>query len=248
MSTLGDIADQASQDILNRTAQKDIDQGVKLCRNAYMVITGKIPFPELETKSAEISTVANDPEVDLGTLNPTLAGILSIRYSEQATQNKRRLVARDTRQFDAAASTIPSNPYAYARFGKKIELFPPPDNANDTVRVRYWGLPTFTDPQDLSELRAHTILFPFEWEELLLWETVYRLHHYFQQYNEAMMLVSPSIMPDQAGPSKPIRNAIGMLPSLWNNLLQTVRAREYVDADYAVNPIYHPYTNMSGRR
>lgn len=91
-------------------------------------------------------------------------------------------------------------------------------------------------------ISSHTLLMPEEWEELLMWETLYRLYTATEQHDKAMLLVAPTMTPRMPTPKKITIREVGIIPRLWNDLLQTVYGREGVDEDFSINPISRPYS------
>jgi len=247
MSTLGEIRDTCVKDILTR-ADDYRNFGLIAVRNAYLSICNKVPFPELQRLSTEIAVTANDPEVSIATLDPPLAGIISIRYYNAASGTYHRLVPRDGRLYDAQSTAVSSKPYSYARgrTGDILELNPRPSSSSDTLRVRYWSMPDITDPNDLSELASHQIVIPIEWERLLTFEALYELYHYdnsLESMQKAQMLVMKSPLPRMGSTKKQVSYELGIIPRLWNDLLETKTIRENLDADYSINPRHSRYSH-----
>ena len=241
-TTIQDIASEAGLEILNRSDNVGRAFALKAATRAYRTICAAVPFSGLQTLSDEIPTVANQAEYNLDALitSPELQGIINIRYT-MASGTKRRLTRDDTRTFDAVGTSVSTpSPSLYSRFGSTIELFQPPDSANDTFRIRYWARPIIsTDDPGAAQLVT-----PVEWEELFIWETVYRLYNYLEEFEKAAMLMQTSFMPRQRSPSKVAMHEIGIISRLWNDLLQTIPAREFVDEDFGINPLSRSYTRQ----
>lgn len=239
-TTIQDIASEAGVEILNRTDDIGIAFALRTATRVYRTICGIVPFSGLQTLSDEIPTVADQAEYDLDDLitSPQLQGIINIRYT-MASGTKRRLARDDTRTFDAVGTAVSTpSPSLYSRFGSTIELFQPPNSANDTFRIRYWARPEIST----SDPGSTQLVTPVEWEELFIWETVYRLLNYLQEYDKAAMLMQTSFIPRQRTPSKVAMHEIGIIARLWNDLLQTIPAREFVDEDFGINALSRRYT------
>lgn len=239
MATIDDAASFVINDVLKRA---DADTQT-IARNAavsfYTLLCGKIPFDELCAVSAELPMVANTDTYDLAPLIPALAGIMSIRVTF-STGNRRRLRRSHVRVYDSLSFTQSSRPSTYARFGTSIQLNPPPDSSAYTYRVRYWSQPTLVAPPN-----AHTTVVVFQppWMELLKYETLYRVYIELNQWDKAIQLVQPPVVP-QGGPTskKLLMTGIGIIPRLWNDLLTTISQKENVDEDFNINPVIRPYS------
>lgn len=84
---------------------------------------------------------------------------------------------------------------------------------------------------------------PEEWDELIRWETLYRVYIALDQIDKAQALVTPQGLPRQQGSPKKIRVfETGIIPRLWNDLLETVSQKENVDEDFSINPVIRPYS------
>lgn len=236
MSTLGDVSTWVTTSYFKRTDITTLT--IDAARQAYLVMCGRVPFDQLQAKTAETPVLANVDTYDLAYLTPGLAGIMSIRYTA-GTGRMWRLRRSDTRVYDAVAFSTGQDPRTYARFGTTIELMPAPKALGPTFRIRYWSVPT------LNGTLANTqLVFGFDWEELLRWETVYRVLHVLKQPEQAALLVNPMPMPRQPSPKKTIQFEMGIIPRLWNDLLLTIRQREAVDEDFSINPIQRSYTSV----
>lgn len=238
-TTVGQIADWAC---------KKVDRLDKMgfacaeCVALIKLITGKIPFDAMCTKTAELAVVAGTREYSLATAASDLQGIISIRYSYTATSSV-RLRRTNGRALDAKPRGAPrGNPYQYARFGGAIELDPTPQLSTHTFRIRYWkkhpineaGNPIYSDTE---------ILIPEEWDELLKWELLYRLYYELDRPQDAMLLMAPTAMPRQYSTKKTYVQELGMIPRLWNELLITIDRREAIDEDFGMAPIMRRFTS-----
>lgn len=235
MSTIGEVATWAYE-MVNRPDLKSF--AVDYARSVYLLVCCKVPFPELQVMSTERPTVVGQQSYSISDLN--LAGIMSLRMTYTST-NRRRLKRSDTRVYDALGNVVNGKPATYARFGTNLEFMPVPDSASYTYRLRYWEKPTFpVSPDALSEL---VLITPLEWDELLKWETLYRMYTHTEQHDKAMLLVAPVQLPRQPSPQKTRQFEMGIIPRLWNDLLQTTNQRENVDEDFSVNPISRRITS-----
>lgn len=237
MATLNDVVSFVTSDVLRRT---DTDT-VAITRNAavavYKTVCGKIPFDELQAVTSEIPFQANVATYDLAPLIPALAGIMSIRVTINAN-SRRRLRRSHVRVYDALSFTKPSIPSTYARFGTSIEVNPPPDSSSYTYRVRYWSQPTM----DVTPYTT-TIVFQDPWVELLNYETLYRVYISLNQWDKALQLIQPPVVPRGGYSSKKLQlTEVGIIPRLWNDLLTTISQKENVDEDFNINPVIRPYS------
>lgn len=231
-TTIGDIASTVANDILVRP-DETIGFALTAAQMAYRTICNKVPFPELLVRSDEISVTSGTETLNL-TSNLTdyeVAGIISIRYTVDSTQ-KFRLIRDDARNHEWYTYQVTGIPRLYARVDQDtIEFNVAPSSAH-TIRVYFWRKPVIsvTDPA------AHELLIPVEWEELLIWETLYRTYHFLQAFDKAAALMMPA-MPDQ-GPSLRKRHSkeMGIIPRLWNDLLSTLQWRESIDEDWGMQP------------
>lgn len=237
MATITDVATWITTTKLKRT---DITtEAVDAVLAFYRVLCGKIPFEALQQKSAEIACVAGTDTYSLASLTPKLNGIMSIRYTASSTR-RWRLRRSDSRVYDAITYSTGSDPRTYARFGTSIELSPTPSSSSATFRVRYWSAPTIAD------VVGNTVLLtPDEWEELIRWEALWRVYTTLEMHEKAAQLVMPMPIPRQPSPKRTLMFEYGIIPRLWNDLLQTIRQREAIDEDFGVNPISRSYTHVA---
>jgi hypothetical protein len=248
VSDLAQIRDICVKEILAR-GDDYRTFGMRAARDAYFSICGKIPFPELRRISGEINVTANDPFVDISSLDPPVAGIRTVRYTDFSAGTTRLLVPKDGEEFEAQATVVTGTPGMYAREsdGETLELYPVPTDSNDSIRLRYWSMPGIANPNDLEgDVANHVLVLPFEWEELLIWETVYRLYHYdntSDSLQKAMMLVAPSQLPRMGGTKKIYSHEMGIIPRLWNDLLENKNTRENVGKRDVIRPEYRRYTH-----
>lgn len=239
-TTLDDIATWCTSTMLKRS---DITTEARVSAlGVYRLICQKIPFEALQKVSAELPLQVGVESYDL-TSGPTalafdLAGIMSIRYTNGT--RRWRLRRSHTRLFDGIQTTVNSDPRMYARFGNSVELKPPPASAAATFRVRFWCNPTI-----VASPNEHTtsLVTPVAWDELFKWETLYRLYFITGQEDKAAQLIMPMPMPRQPSPKKTLMFEVGIIPRLWNDLLQTINMREGVDEDFSVNPIRRDYVS-----
>lgn len=235
---ISDIASWCTSTMLKRS---DLDtEAVALAVGVYQVICQKVPFEALQTKSAELPLISGTDTYDLTSgptaLTPTLAGIMSIRYTASAGRIW-RLRRSHTRVYDSVTFSTGTDPRTYARFGKTIEFMPAPSSSASTFRVRYWSDPTINGTPGNTELVT-----PPAWDELFKWETLYRLYYLVGQEDKAAQLIIPMPLPRQPGPKKTLMFEVGIIPRLWNDLMLTISERENVDEDFSLNPIVRPYT------
>lgn len=232
-TTLGDIASTVANDILVRP-DATIGFALKAAEQAYRTIANKVPFPELLVRSDEIAVTQGTETLNLTTnlSDYDLAGIISIRYKVSDNQVF-RLTRDDARNHEWYPYQNVGIPRLYARIDKDtIEFNVAPSSSSHTIRVYFWRKPVIsvTDPA------AHEVMIPVEWEELLVWETLYRTYHFLQSFDKAAALMMPA-MPEQ-GPSMRKRHSkeMGIIPRLWNDLLATVQWRESIDEDWGMQP------------
>ncbi len=99
----------------------------------------------------------------------------------------------------------------------------------DTTDTNYWNT---------------IILTPTEWDELLQYETLYKVYYALDQPEKAMALMQPMMVPRQPGSPQKTRVAeTGIIPRLWNDLLSTTSQNENVDEDFGINPTIRAYSN-----
>ncbi len=241
-TTLQNIAERVALKIVRRYGDDTLEFAVTAAVEAYYSMCSKVQFEAIQTTGSEISTVADQAEYDLSALDPPVAGIVNVRYT-QASGVKRRLKRSSTKVFDGVSSiTSTPSPYLYAHWGESIELFQPPNSANDTFRLRYWSMPSIST----TNPGAHVVDIAKEWHELLLYETLFRVYHFLETPEKAMALMAPAIMPRQGSPKKVRSFEMGIIPRLWNDLLATRAEREHSDEDFSINPVVRRYT--AGRR
>lgn len=234
MATIGDIASIVANDILVRP-DATIGFAQTAAIQAYRTLCNKIPFPELLVRSDEIAVTAGTPTLDLTTnlSNYEVAGIISIRYTVDST-HKYRLIRDDARNHEWYTFQSNGQPRLYSRINEDtIEFNIPPSSSSHTVRVYFWRKPVIstTDPA------AHTLLIPVEWEELLVWETLYRTYHFLQEFDKAHALMVPSMVPPGPSTNKRFAKDMGIIPRCWNDLLKTLNWREAIDEDWGMQPV-----------
>lgn len=235
MSTIADIASWVTDDVLNRSDLTAVSQNAAL--DFYRVLTYKVPFDELMTTSAEIPTVQNQAEYDLSALVPTMKAIADVRIT-LGSQQKRRLRRSHVRVYDALSITTPTYPATYARWGNTFILNPVPDSSSYTFRFRFWKKITVATPIGDTVLEV-----PDEWDELMRYETLYRVLNYLGQSMRAAILVQPSMLPRQGVSNRrQLDYEPGIIPRLWNDLLTTISAKENVDEDFSINPVVRSYS------
>lgn len=235
MSQFVDIANWVTQDYLNRSDIQTIAETA--VQQVYLMICAKVPFDQLMVTSSEQAMVADTASYTLlGSLDPALRAIASIRLTVNSS-NRRRLRRSHTRVYDSLSSISSGIPSTYARWGNSIEFNPAPNSSSYTFRVRYWYRPEAAATPKLT-----TILTPPEWDELLRWETLYKVYHYLDQQDKAMALVQPSPAMRQSTPKKVQMMEVGIIPRLWNDLLTTVSQQENVDEDFSINPVIRAYS------
>lgn len=234
-TTLADIAVWAANDKMKRY-DKFYD-ALDYAKLAYLSICNKVPFPELQT-SGTLTTTSGTNFVQTSSLSPNLAGIISVRIAFSSSSG-RRLRRSHVRVYDALNNvTTTGKPATYARFGTKLELNPVPDAAY-TVTVRYWQTPTIA-----TEVGDTQLLIPNEWDELLRYETLYRLYIDLEMHDKAAgLMISPIPVQRMPTPRKVLSMEQAVIPRLWNDLLLTVDRREGWDEDFSINPIVREYSH-----
>lgn len=238
-TTIGDIANWAVTTVMNRVDLLDAAYG--FAEDAYVAMCGKVPFEELSHTSSELPMTSGTATYSITSSN--LLGIVSIRIKYSSSE-ARRLKRSHVRLYDGMGIVANGRPYSYARWGDSIEVMPPPDSSSYTYRIRTWSRPTLETAKAETELVT-----PREWDELLQWETLYRLYHATGEQEKAMMLMAPTQMP--AYPNSPRKSRVyefGIIPRLWNDLLRTYNQREAVDEDFSLNPSYRAYTSVKAGR
>jgi hypothetical protein len=93
-----------------------------------------------------------------------------------------------------------------------------------------------------TDFQNTILLTPIEWDELLHWETLYRVYNALDQQDKAAALVQPAMMPRQPSPKKTTTFEAGIIPRLWNDLLVTMSQVENTDEDFSINPIIRAYS------
>lgn len=236
MSTLSDIGTTVAMTNLKRP-DKVLD-AIQAAKKVYLLVCGKVPFDILRTTSAELPIVSGTRTYSFSSLVPSVAGIVSISMT-YSTGQYRRLRRNNARTFDSLRAAAPGRPYTYARWGGGIELHPTPNSSAYTYRVRYWSYPTLE-----QEVGNTLLVTPPEWDELLEWETLYRMYNQLGEMEKAAALVTPMPIPRQKAPKKTIQFEAAIIPRLWNDLLQTIDQRENVDEDFSINPVVRSYTHV----
>lgn len=227
MATIGDLTTELESNFLFRV---DLTSSLYIfMRNFYRVLCSKVPFEELQLRS-NFNCVIGNAEVDLSSLK--LAGIMSIyiEYSSSPSQGI-RLKRSHTRLYDNMGTMPNGRPHTYARFNKKIELLPPPDNTY-TLKVRYWQTADIN-----ATVQNTTIVAPDAWHELIQWETYYRALMVLNRFNDAQNLILTSMQPKMPSPKKVVEADLGIIPRLWNELLTTIQEREFIDEEFGINPL-----------
>lgn len=241
-TTLGDIAEIVSRKILNRDDAAN-DFALTATLQAYRSMCSKVPFEELHAESAELTTTASTARYDLGSLiTDDIAGIIAIRYSPSSGSTKFRLRRSQFRRFLSQGAAVAGTPRTYARsVGTAIDLNPMPASGSDTFLVYYWKQPTIAD-----NVSKTTLEFPDEWEVLLQFETLFLTYHFLQEPEKALMLMQPNPMPMPYSSKKRISTEVGVIPRLWNDLMETRSNRELVDEEFSINPVSRAYTWGAG--
>jgi len=232
-TTLGDIASTVANDILVRP-DETIGFAIKAATMAYRTIANKVPFPELLVRSDEIAVTQDSQTLNLTTnlSDYEVAGIISLRYKVSATEVF-RLTRDDARNHEWYTCQTSGTPRLYARVDQDtIEFDVAPSSSAHTIRAYFWRKPVIsvTDPA------SHELLIPVEWEELLIWETLYRTYHFLQSFDKAGALIMPAMLPDGPSVRKRHSKEMGIIPRLWNDLLSTLTWRESIDEDWGMQP------------
>lgn len=247
---LSDIASWICTDVLKRQdILTSVQNGIV---NFYKTLCRRVPFDELLIKSNEFPLTSGQTIYNLNTildingnpLNPVLKSIYSIRISF-GPQNPAgsqqfpslRLRRSSSRLYDALSATLPGQTSTYARFGKNIELNPPPNTSNWTIRFRYWAIVPF----DATPINTILIM-DDDWAELIRWEGLYRAYTYLGMTSEAMALVAPAPQSQPGSPRRRLMTETGIIPRLWNDLCATLSARENADEDFSINPVVRDYS------
>lgn len=239
MATISDLRADIETDVLKRTDMTaTINNAI---RDFYRTLCNKIPFEELQEGPVTLACVADQQSYNLTSLlsaatKPALAGICSLRI-EYTSAHVLRLKRDHVRNYDSMSVPASSKPVKYARWGSTIELWPPP-NSTYSMKLRYWHKPTID-----GTLANTTLDVPDEWLELIKWEAVYRLYTVLNRPIDAMALIAPSQLPHYPSSKKIQMHDIGIIPRLWNDLLQTISQRENIDEDFSINPLVRRYTH-----
>jgi hypothetical protein len=97
-----------------------------------------------------------------------------------------------------------------------------------------------------TDFQNTAVLTPVEWDELLRWETLYKVYYSLDMLEKAAALMQPAMVPRQPGSSKKtISFETGVIPRLWNDLLTTVSQQENVDEDFSINPTIRNYSQRA---
>lgn len=197
---------------------------------AYLSICGRVPFGELVAPTPVLACTPAQSAVDISALNPAVAGIISLRVNYTSTQG-RRLRRTHIRLMQNYGSTlVAGKPHEYARHGLQLRLFPVPDQAY-SLTLLYWMRPAIASPVGSTVLAV-----PPEWEELVMWEALYRIYGILRRPEDAQALIMPALQPKMRTGKKQYSQDIGIIPRLWNELLLTVDRREGIDEDFSINP------------
>lgn len=228
-TTIGDICEQA-HDFINRNDQQQFVERAAV--HVYKQICARIPFEELQAIAAPYvlpgSTTQLDYTAGPGIMN--LAGIYSIKLIDGTAV--RRIKKTEMREFDSLPVNLPGPPSRYARFGANTIYFDRPGNGSATIEMKYWQKPLIdVIPQNT------TIITPENWDELLVWETIFRALTKLKRNDEAMSLMMGPQLPDGPGTRKTYMRSAGIIPRLWNDLLATMRQIESFDDDFGVKPL-----------
>jgi hypothetical protein len=212
-------------------------QFVEAATQAYVSVCSKVPFDQLQAMTSEIPLIQGTAVYSLAAYN--MFGLISVRLTFNAGYGVRRLRRSHVRHFDSYLDRQ-GTPATYARFGTSLQLSPIPNNSTDTIRARYWSRPTI--PTNPNEVEDTVLLTPVEWDELLEWETLYRMYIFTEQHDKANLLMQVVPMPRQFGMTKTRTFEMGIIPRLWNDLLKTESQREGTDEDFSINPVRRSYT------
>ncbi len=238
MSTILDIANWVTTTYLKRTDIQSL--AIDAAKSAYIVVCSKVPFDQLQTTSSETAVSTSTTTHSLTSFTPAVSGIISLRMT-YATGQVRRIQRSHVRVFDSLNPTRTGRPTHYARWGTGIEFNCLANTTGYTYRLRYWSTPAITLTNDTT-IGATTLLTPVEWDELMKWETLYRVYTALDEHEKAAMLVQPMPMPRQASVKKTIMFEVGIIPRLWNDLLMTTSQREGPDEEFSINPRVRSYT------
>lgn len=196
---------------------------------AYRRVCSRVPFEDLQYRETKACTIDN-PIVDLTTLTYVMSGIMSIQLVVSSSR-ARRLRRSHYRNLDNRVVPASREPNTYSRFGRKIELDPPPNSAYD-LKIRYWREPL------IDGTAGNTVLLvPDAWLQLLDWECMYTAYTILGRTDLATSLMMGSMQPKMPSPKKIQSSDMGLIPRLWNELLITIAEREHVDENFSINPV-----------
>ncbi len=231
---LGDIATRVTRRMRREHDLRDIALGG--AAQAYLSICAAIPHTALQKMTAEIPFVQGQDTYDITSYN--VAGIFSIRVTASGrTYRARRSHHRVMDTFPASSQ---GNPILYSRFNYNLEWRPVPSSSATSFRIRYWDIPVFDD-DNIETIAAQPIELDKSWNELIYYETLYRVFIDTNQMEKAQMLMMPSPVPRQPTFKKVRMVEMGIIPRLWNDLLLTVQDREGADESFSINPIGREY-------
>lgn len=235
-TTLGDIAVRVTRRMRRESDLRDIALGC--AAQAYISVCAAVPHTSLKGETAEIPFVQGQSEYDIESYN--IAGIFSIRVTISSTQQYR---ARRShfRVFDQYPAVYQGQPVVYSRYKYKLEWRPVPSSSSATFRIRYWAVPIFDD-DNIAAIEVQPIELDKIWNELLYYETLYRVFMDTGQFDKAQMLVAPTPIPRQPTFKKVKMVEFGIIPRLWNDMLTTIEERETADENFGINPVGRPYT------
>lgn len=243
-TTIDDIANWAAVKKLKRFDL--LPNARESALDFYRLLCQKVPFDSLRT-AASLSFTAGIASYDIQAMlaavsYPVLAGIASIGVNTGFS--RRRLRRSHIRVFDALNILTTGIPSVYARWGGYIGFNPTPSSSSYSFYFHYWTRPEINSVHpELTILQT-----PPEWDELLKWETYYRMLIDLDQFEKAQQLVAPvGLMGGQR--QRSVKHTImfetAIIPRLWNDLLQTIDQREGVDEDFSINPTIRRYTRVS---
>lgn len=234
MSTVGDVVQELVSEFLNR-GEDIVEPATKQCWKAYQMIVLKVPFDDLREKSDELAIATSTNVLDVSALN--IAGISWVRVT--SPDGQKRLIDKLTvRHFDGIQDQESTGgPTAWARWNaNQIEFDQYSTTSGWTAMLRYWRRPIAAS----DGIAATELEMPSEWEDLLFFETLYRVALLMKDYDLATNLITPMPMPRQPSPTKTRTFEIGIIPKLWNDLLRTVEDRESLTSNLATRPMIRP--------
>lgn len=242
-ATVGDIATWVAN---NRLKRPDLlSDVIQIALETYLWMAARVPFEAFELTTAEQPVTAGTAIYDLQQFS--INRIWSIRFTFSAGVQAIRLRRNNVRSYDAISFQIQGRPYEYARWGSSIELYPIPDSSTYTYRIRFYQAPSASLGGD-GTYAGTLVVLPPEWIILLKYETLYNTLQHIEEFDKADRLVTPAALPRQASGKRTTIFEMGMIPRLWNDLLQTIKQREEGDEDFSINPIYRSYTGIGGGR